>query len=252
MRNAIRLALVTGAVLFAGTALAQPPDLPRGADYFPLAKGMTWVYKVGDNDVTVSVVKAEKVGTEDHYQVETFVGKVARPGEAKATEWYVVRADGVYRTRVKEDAIVPPVKLLPFPVKAGETWPVNSKIGTQSVKGTLKVMSDRERVTVAAGAFDAVFVEAIDFDVAGAKTTLRIWYAAGRGIVKQEFVLQGGASVGLELAKFEPGEWVAPAPAPAAVPTYPFPQPCRIVARCTVPSVTTQECSGCCARSGRW
>ena len=251
MRNAIRLALVTGAIVFAGTALAQPPAAPRGADYFPLAKGMKWVYKVGENDVTVSVVKTEKVGTEDHFQVDTFVGKDAKTGEAKTSEWYVVRPDGMYRTRVKDDAIVPPMKLLPFPVKAGDAWPVNSKLGTQAVKGTMTVRSDRERVTVAAGEFDTVLVEGIDLDIAGAKTTIRIWYARGRGIVKEEFVLQGGQTVGLELAKFEPGEWVAVAAEPAAGP-WAFPQSCRIVVRCAVPSVTTQECSGCCARSGRW
>ena len=49
---------------------------------------------------------------------------------------------------------------------------------------------------------------------------MRIWFAKDRGIVKEEFVLQGGEKVLLELAKFEPGELPPPAQ-PTPVPAVP-------------------------------
>ena len=99
MLRAIRVAVGAAAVLVGGVLLAQPGKDAPADGYFPLKVKSKWTYKIGDNDVTVSVVKIDKVGTEDHYQVDTFVGKDAKPGEAKTSEWYVVRPDGVYRTR---------------------------------------------------------------------------------------------------------------------------------------------------------
>jgi hypothetical protein len=238
----------------ASTAFAQPPAPPRGTDYFPLVTGTKWTYRVGDNEVVVSVAGVEKVKDEDWYRVETRIGK-----DAKSSEMFALRADGVYRTKVKDDPLVPPVKLLPLPVKAGEKWAVDSKIGTQEVKGVLALKSDRERVKVPAGEFDAVLVEGLNLDIAGAKSTIRIWFARGYGIVKEEFVLQTGDRVVLELFKFEPGvpppPQVAPEPrsSPEVVilPACAFPPPCRILSRCTPLSVTTQESCGCCARSVR-
>jgi hypothetical protein len=254
MRHAIRLALGFVFLLGAGTALAQPPGTPRAADYFPLNKGTKWVYKVGDTEVTVVVAGTERFNDEDCVRVETRVGS-----DPKIAEVYTVRPDGVYRVKVKDDLIIPPVKVLPIPVKAGDSWAVNSKLGTQNIKGTLVVKSTRERVMVPAGEFETVFVEGKDLEVAGAKSTVRIWFARNRGIVKEAFVLQSGETVVLELAKFEPGEvpapppvTVEPAPALAPVPVWAFPQRCRILLpQCTSLRVTTQECCGCCARSGR-
>ena len=125
MLRAIRLMLGASAVLFGGTLLAQPKDAPPGDGMFPLKLKAKWTYRVGDNDVTVSVVKTEKVGTEDHFQVDTFVGKDAKPGEAKTSEWYVVRGDGVYRTKVKDDKLDPYIKVLALPVKKDATWDVH-------------------------------------------------------------------------------------------------------------------------------
>ena len=189
--------------MFGGVLLAQPPKDVAADGYFPLKVKSKWTYRVGDNDVTVSVVKTEKVGTEDHFQVDTFVGKDAKPGEAKTSEWYVVRADGVYRTKVKDDKLDPYIKVLALPVKKDATWDVNSKLGTQTVKGTLKVMSEKEKLKIQGTDYDTVFVEGKDMDIAGAKTTVRLWFAKNYGIVREEFVLQGGEKTLLELTKYE-------------------------------------------------
>ena len=200
MLRAIRLAAGAAVVLVASVALAQPPkDAAEGL--FPLKKGTKWTYKVGDNLVDVVVSKVEKVGTEEQYQLDTIVGK-----EPKTTEMLVVRADGVYRTKAKEDKLEPPVKVLALPVKKDTAWEVNSKMGTQAIKGSMKVLDDKAMVKTPAGEFTAVLVEGKDMDFAGAKTTVRIWFAKDRGIVKEEFVLQNNEKVTLELSKYEEGK----------------------------------------------
>lgn len=209
MLRAIRVAVGAAAVLFGGVLLAQPKDAAADG-YFPLKVKSKWTYKIGDNDVTVSVVKVDKVGTEDHYQVDTFVGKEAKPGEAKTSEWYVVRPDGVYRTRVKDDKLDPYVKVLALPVKKDTAWDVNSKLGTQTIKGTLKVKEEKVKVKVKGAAgdveYDAVLVEGDGVDVAGAKTVIRVWFAKNHGIVKEELSVAGDEKRVLELFKYEEGK----------------------------------------------
>lgn len=201
MLRAIRPILGAAAIMFGGALLAQPPKEGQAEGYFPLKKGSKWTYKVGDNSVEVSVTKVDKVGGEERFQVDTVVGK-----EPKTTEVYVVKGDGVYRTQVKDDKLEPPVKVLALPIKKDTAWEVNSKVGTQSVKGGMKVVNDKEKVKIGDVDYETVFVEGKDMDIAGAKTTIRLWFAKGRGIVKEEFVLQTNEVVKLELSKYEEGK----------------------------------------------
>ena len=210
MLRVIRVLVGASAVLLGGLSLAQPKESAEG--YFPLKVKAKWTYKIGDNDVTMTVVKVDKVNNEDHYQVDTFAGKEAKAGEAKLSEWFVVRPDGVYRTRIKDDKLDPPVKVLPLPIKKDTAWEVNSKLGTQVIKGSFKVKSEKEKVKIKpAGAtseveYDAVLVEGENMDVAGTKTTVRVWFAKDRWIIKEEVSVVGSDKVTLELAKFEDGK----------------------------------------------
>lgn len=201
MLRAIRPVLGAAAIIFGGALLAQPPKEAPAEGYFPLKKGTKWTYKVGDNLVEVSVVKVDKVGNEEQYQVDTVVGK-----EPKTTEMYVLKSDGVYRTKVKDDKLDPMIKVLPLPIKKDATWEINSKVGMQAVKGTMKVINDKEMIKTPAGDFSTVYVEGKDIDIAGAKTTVRLWFAKDRGIVQEEFILQTNEKVQLVLTKYEEGK----------------------------------------------
>ena len=198
MTRAIRSVLGAVAVLVGGALLAQPPKGGSTDTYFPLKAKAKWVYKVGDNEVTVQVVKSEKKGNEELFQLDTFVGK-----DAKTSEWCVVKDDGVYRTKVKDDEVTPPVKVLPLPVKKDDTWDINSKLGAQPIKGTMKIKSVGEKLTIGSATFEnVVLVEGENIDVSGAKATVRVWFAKDKGIVKEEFVLQGGEKVTIELKEY--------------------------------------------------
>jgi hypothetical protein len=197
MLHSIRLFIGAGAVLFGGIVLAQPKDAPTADGYFPLKAKSKWTYKIQDQTIEVAVSGSEKVGTEECTKVDTLVS-----GKVVATELYVVRADGVYRVKVKDDKIDPPVKVLQLPVNKGASWEVKSKVGTQSVGGTFKIKDDKDKIETPAGKFEAVLVEGIDLDVAGTKTTVRTWYVKDKGVVRIEYKI-GDATSTLDLTKAE-------------------------------------------------
>jgi hypothetical protein len=195
MLRTLRVVVGAAVVLAAGTALAQ-----TGPDLFPLKAKTKWVYKVADQEVTVVVAGTEKFNNEECVKVETLVN-----GQVKASELYFTKPDGVYRAKVKDDKVDPPVKLLALPVKKDTAWKIESKVGTQTVKGEFKITDEKAKVKVPAGEFECVLVEGADFDIAGTKTTVKQWFAPGKGIVKLTYVIQGTEST-LELSKFEEGK----------------------------------------------
>lgn len=197
MLRTFRYVVGAAVVLAASTVLAQGP----ATDLFPVKNGTKSVYKVADQEVTVIVSgPGEKIGDKETVKFDTKVGD-----QVKASELYYVAADGVYRAKVKEDKVEPPVKILAIPATKGASWKVDSKVGNQAVKGEFKITDDKAKIKVPAGEFETVLVEGNDFDIAGTKTTVKQWFAPGKGIVKLTYVIQGTEST-LELSKFEEGK----------------------------------------------
>lgn len=198
MLRATRLAVGAVLVLAGGVLLAQDKkDAPTAEGFFPLKTKTKWTYKVQDQTIEVVASGTEKFGNDECTKVDTLVN-----GKVVASELYTVRADGVYRVKVKDDKIDPPVKVLALPVKKGDSWDFKSKVGSQTVSGTFKVKEDKEKVETPAGKFDAVLVEGTDLDVAGTKTTVKMWFVKDKGVVKLSYKIQDAESV-LELTKFE-------------------------------------------------
>jgi len=197
MLRTLRLIAGAVAVLVASTALAQPP---AGSELFPLKKGSKWVYKVADQEVTVVVAGNEKYGNEDCVKVDTMVG-----GQVKASELYYVKADGIYRAKVKDDKVDPAVRILQLPAKKGDSWKIDSKVGMQTVKGEFKLINDKEKVKVAAGEFEALLVEGADLDIAGTKTSVKQWFVPNKGIVKLSYKIQETEAT-LELKEYTEGK----------------------------------------------
>jgi hypothetical protein len=196
MLRVMRLAVGAAVVLFAGAALAQPPKDADG--YFPLKPGTKWTYKVGDQNVEVKVAdKTENFNNEVCTKVETLVN-----GKVVASELYAVRPDGVYRVKVKDDKIDPGIKVLALPAKAGTSWDFKSKVGQQSVSGSFKITNEKDKLKIMDKDVEAVVVEGSELDVAGTKTTVKLWFVKDRGIVKLTYKIQDSESV-LELIKFD-------------------------------------------------
>jgi hypothetical protein len=88
---------------------------------------------------------------------------------------------------VKDDKIDPAIKMLQLPVKKGDSWKFNSKVGTQTVSGEFKVREDKEKVKIGDKEYGTVAVEGIELDVAGTKTTVKLWFAKDKGIVRLNY-----------------------------------------------------------------
>ena len=195
MRRTIRLALGVMMVLSASVALAQ-----TATDFYPLKANTKWVYKVGETNITVRVASASADGA----TLETLVND-----KPVASEVIAVKADGVYRTKINKADIAPPVKILELkdgkPAAKGTKWKVESKIQDQPVKGEFTIKDDKEKVKVPAGEFDAVVVDGPEFEIAGTKTGVKYWFAAGKGIVKLTYSIAGNDAV-LELKEYTEGK----------------------------------------------
>jgi hypothetical protein len=171
------------------------------ASYFPLKLGSKWIYKSGEEKVIVEVAKAEtleilrdkKKGKE---KVPGVTLKITSAGR-ELTEQVAVLDDGVYRFSVAGKEITPPLCILKFPVKKGDTWPVDSVCNEQPIKGafTCDVVDD---ITVPA--FKNPF-QAVRTSFKDPKMSFEYYFAPEYGIVKQHIKI-AGLEVKLELEKY--------------------------------------------------
>jgi hypothetical protein len=193
MQRTFRMAAAVTLLVAAGAAVAQAP---AGTDLFPTKVGSKWVYKLNDQEVTVTVAGPEKVGADDGFKFDTAVG-----GAVKQSEVYLVKADGVYRAKVGDKKIEPPVKVLALPAKKDTTWDVDSKVGTEAIKGKFKVTDEKAKIKMGTTEYEAVAVEGPEFEIAMTKTAIKQWFVPGKGIVKVEYTI-GTATTTMELKEF--------------------------------------------------
>lgn len=170
----------------AAAGAAQPPA--AASNFFPSKKGTKWVYKVSENAIEV-VADAGGV-------LDTMVS-----GKKVASETIEAKADGIYRTKVNNVAIEPPVKIMALPADKDANWKVDSKLNGQAIKGEFKQKGAKEKTKVAAGEFDCVVVDGPDFEIAGAKCGIKYWFADGKYVVKMVYNIAGNEAL-LELKEF--------------------------------------------------
>lgn len=194
MLRTLRMAAAVAVLVGAGSVLAQGPA--AATDLFPVKVGSKWVYKINDQDVTVTVSGTEKLGDQECFKFDTSVG-----GQVKQTELYFVKADGVYRAKVGDKKVEPAVKILALPAKKDTAWDVDSKVGTEVIKGKFKVADEKAKVKVGGADVEAVLVEGPDFEIAQTKTAIKQWFAPGKGIVKVEYTIQSTTTT-MELKEY--------------------------------------------------
>lgn len=182
-----------------------PTPAPAGAvsDFFPAKKGSKWVYKYAEADVTMEV----KDSGADVKVDTTASGKVV------ASEVLKLQADGLYRTKINNLDITPPLKILDMETKDGKlvpkakgaSWPVKVNVQQASLTGTYTIV-DTVKLNLPAplGAVDATLVEA-KLNIAGTDTVIRYWFAAGKGQVKISYSIASNEQA-MELKTFEEGK----------------------------------------------
>jgi hypothetical protein len=187
-------------LLLGWTPLPAAAQVPIG-DYYPLKVGTKWHYRVEANGQVGSLVnqiaKTETIDGQLLARLET-----SARGQVVASEHLASNDKGIFRHRINGLEISPPLCLIKNPIKEGESWVTDVKIGAERAKMACRVA--REEVTVPAGKYKAVVVT-IETEQAGQKISSIYWFAAGVGVVQQKIDI-GGNKVNLELEKFEAGK----------------------------------------------
>lgn len=196
----IAVMLAVGLVVVSGQTLAE--DKASGPDYYPLKVGTKWTYRVQvgggqPGQVINQIAKLEKIDDQQLARQETVV-----QGNVAATEHLSSSAKGIYRHRYNGVEVLPAVCVLRYPVKQGDSWGSEAKVGDQTIKMTSRV--GEEEVTVALGKYKAITVQ-VDGDAGGVKIRTTYWFVANMGFVKQVADI-GGNQITLELEKFEAGK----------------------------------------------
>ena len=148
-----------------------------------------------ESDRVNQIAKIENIDGKGLARLETVVN-----GEVKATEHVGVEAGGVFRYRFNGVELTPPVCLLKYPIKDGDTWETETKIGAQQITVSGKE-GGQKNLEVPAGKFDTISAK-IETTVGGNKISNTYWFAPDVGIVKQAVDL-AGRSINMELLKFE-------------------------------------------------
>lgn len=213
--RALAVALLTFSLLAAGPALGQDKakESPKpSTEYYPLKKGAAWTYRTGGKTVTVRVAGFEdfqekKDSPKDVCARLEYVTRDGTGSQAKeiliATEAVTVREDGVYRCLAGGLRKTPPLCFLRLPIRSGEKWGFDSKVGGQEIKGGF-VEGTAKAVKVPAGTYDTVTVASRGdtMRIDGQVVRITYYFAAKVGLVKQVVEI-GGATTTLELVKYE-------------------------------------------------
>ena len=176
------------------TTLAQ--DAPKGAEYFPLKEGSSWTYTAQGKQFVTKVTGTETVDKEKCFVLET-----RRDKGLVSIELVAVRKDGVYRVRFAGKDVKEPLCFLRFPIKTGENWKFESKIGEQDVKGGF-TFGEAKDVQVEAGKYNTVTVTSKDMKIDGQPVTITYYFAEKVGMVKQTIGI-GTTTFEMELKKYE-------------------------------------------------
>ena len=191
MRHTLRLVLGSFVFMVASVALAQTGS----SDYYPLKVGTKWVYKVLETTITVKVASADADGAKLEVEVN---------GKAVASEVIKVTPEGIFRTKINNAKIDPPVMILKLKdgkATKSDKWKIASTIADQKVNGEFSVKDDKEKIKTAIGDLEAIAVEGNEFDIAGTKTSVKYWFVAGKGVVKLMYNIQNNEAV-LELKEY--------------------------------------------------
>lgn len=184
------------ALLLAGAADPAP-------DYYPLAVGHAWHYRLELPDDRVLKVVARAVAEEAIDEVKLVRLETEADGKVLATEHVRKTAAGVFRHRYNGAKVVPPVRLLRLPVTPGDTWDADFAVGEEQAQMATEI--GWAQVTVPAGKFPQALAVRGAGRAGGKLIVNTSFYAPGLGMVRQE-TITGGTGIIVGLEKFVPAK----------------------------------------------
>lgn len=172
-------------------------------NYYPLAKGTKWEYRISDEEsemaVQCEITDVETKNGKTHGRMEAKFPNAVTMGE----ELYADSL-GIYRTAFCGVKLSQPVAIVKYPAKSGDSWKEAIKLGGMEGTVTITIKDAAATIEVPAGKFVTLAVHSV-VEVQGHKSVARIWYANGVGIVKQESIC-GEKTMRMELMKFYPAK----------------------------------------------
>lgn len=187
------------ALILMGTAATSFAADPPKPNYYPLAKGTKWEYRVSAEDkqfaVTCEIMESEIKEGKTHGRMEAKLPNSVTLGEELYTD-----LNGVYRTAILGAKLLQPLPILKYPIKPRDAWNDKIKVGESEGAVAITIKDTMAVIDVPAGKFTTLAVESI-VNINGDKVVACIWYADGIGIVKQETTC-GHKIMTMELKKF--------------------------------------------------
>lgn len=206
--------LVVMAIMVASLA-AQSPSTGGGtqapaaaktkaANYYPLKPGTKWHYLLERSTgekirLTSQISEIKNINGKELALLEVF----ADGQKIAASEHLQGTAEGVFRVRMNNVELTPPICLIKYPVKPGQTWGADMTVSKRrmNLQGT---EGKPEDVGVPAGKYRAVPCTIVVSDATDKSTTV-FWFAEDVGIVKQRSEDES-EWVTMELIKYEPAK----------------------------------------------
>ena len=172
---------------------------PVEKSYYPISEGNKWHYLIKaegqpERKLTNQIAKIEMIDGESLARLETVIN-----GNVAASEHLQITEKGLFRKRFNGTEINPPICLLKFPIKDGEKWESNTKIGAIELK--VKCNLEFEEAVVPAGKFKCAKVH-VETEQKGANIITTYWFAPELGMVKQ-YVDINSKAFSVQLEKFE-------------------------------------------------
>jgi hypothetical protein len=171
---------------------------------YPLREQEKWVYQMeipgaAEVEFSAAIAKVENIDGRLLYRLE---GALA--GKLAATEHLSSDETGVFRHRFNGMEMTPPVQLLKNPIKLGDQWKSQTRVGQQDYPIGCAIGPISEQIETPAGRFETIKLSVTtkenDVDLLS-----EYWLASGVGVVKQVMTI-GGRKIELTLRNHQPGQ----------------------------------------------
>ncbi len=198
---------IAGIFLVIATTISDGAQAPPGRkelpDYYPLKPGTKWTYDLDPGNgrkirVTNQIARLETIDGKSMARLETVIN-----GRVALTQHLLGTPEGIFRYRISEADVAPPLCILKYPFKEGETWEAEPMIGRELSKMSFK-SGRHEEVTSTAAKYQAISV-LCEINGGGARVKTTSWYVPDVGMVKDTRDL-GGKTVTMDLVAFEAGK----------------------------------------------
>ena len=197
-------------------AAAQPA---LATEYYPLAIGTKWTYRMTDlktptsksdpkRYVQIEVERTEmyldKKSDKDNKVVENkYTGYLLKStsGDKVTRDHVVVMPDGVYRVYAADTPITPPLPFFKLGLEKGKnSWPADSTSGNTNLKGTFTISN--AGVVVPLSDYKAILVSYRSDKMGDDRIEIDYWFVKDVGMVKQR-IRTKSHEVMLELERFD-------------------------------------------------